>query len=322
MSADIVAVQGRASERAAAPTRRIDWLNAVGISLYHVVALLAVLPWLFSWTGVVVLVLGICVFGGLGINLGYHRLLTHRGFVCPKWLEHFFVVLAVCAFQDTPARWVAIHRRHHEHADEEPDPHSPIISFLWAHVGWLLVIGDEMERMQIYSRYARDIVRDPFYRRLDKLPIYGLVILASWVVFFVAGMLIGVAFRADALDCLQLGLSVLVWGVFVRTVLVWHITWSVNSVTHIWGYRNYETDEQSTNNFVVALLSGGEGWHNNHHADPRSARHGHHWWEIDTVYWMVRILGFVGLAREIAEPNQHRLASKKRLVTRTPTTAG
>jgi stearoyl-CoA desaturase (delta-9 desaturase) len=134
-------------------------------------------------------------------------------------------------------------------------------------------------------------------------------------------MLIGAAFGADAFGCLQLGLSVLVWGVFVRTVLVWHITWSVNSVTHIWGYRNYETDEQSTNNFVVALLSGGEGWHNNHHADPRSARHGHHWWEIDTVYWMICILALLGLASDVAEPNQHRLVSKKRLVTRTPTTA-
>jgi fatty-acid desaturase len=317
MSADSFAVPARVSARGAAPTRRIDWLNVIGISLYHLVALFALLPWLFSWTGVALFVAGLYVFGTIGINMGYHRLLTHRGFACPKWLEHVLVILAVCSFQDTPAHWVAVHRRHHEHADEEPDPHSPIVSFLWAHVGWLLVIGDEMERMHIYSRYARDIVRDPLYRRLDKLPIYGLVILASWVVFFVAGLLIAAATGAGPVGALQFGLSLLVWGVFLRTVAVWHITWSVNSVTHIWGYRNYETDEHSTNNLVVALLTSGEGWHNNHHADPRSARHGHRWWEFDLVYWAIRLLGIIGLARDIAEPNEHRLASKK-LVTRTP----
>lgn len=257
MGSDAVAAENPAATVRAG--RRIDWLNVVGIGIYHLLALLVLVPWLFSWTGVVICVLGTYVYGSLGIGLCYHRLLTHRGFTCPKWLEHCFAIIAVCAFQDTPARWVAVHRRHHEHADEPPDPHSPIKSFLWAHVGWLLVIDDDLERMHIYSRYARDIVRDPFYRRLDKPAVYLGVIVASWFVYFGAGFLISLASGGTAAQALQFGLSLLVWGVFLRTVIVWHTTWSVNSVTHMWGYRNYETDEESTNNVFVGLLSNGRG---------------------------------------------------------------
>lgn len=295
---------------------RIDWLNVVGIGYYHLVALLAFVPWFFSWTGVALAILGCYVFGTLGINLGYHRLLTHRGFVCPKWLEHSLAVLAVCSFQDTPARWVAVHRRHHEHADEDPDPHSPIVNFLWAHMGWLFVRPSEMERTQIYPRYAKDILRDPFYRSMEKPSVYIGIIIASWVAFFAVGTLAAAVTGSAWPQALQFGASVLVWGVFVRTVLIWHLTWSVNSVTHMFGYRNYETDEESRNNIVVGLLTNGEGWHNNHHADPRSARHGHLWYEIDITYLSLRALAAVGLAGKIAEPNIHRLAAAGVLATR------
>ena len=111
----------------------------VAVASYHLMALLAFVPWLFSWTGVVLAVAGIYVFGGLGINLCYHRLLAHRGLTCPKWLEHWFAILGACCLQDTPARWVAVHRRHHHHADEQQDPHSPLVNFFWGHMGWLLV---------------------------------------------------------------------------------------------------------------------------------------------------------------------------------------
>jgi len=288
---------------------RIDWVNVVGIGFYHAVALLAALPWLFSWTGVALAIAGAYVFGTLGINLGYHRLLTHRGFTCPKWLEHGLVLLAILSFQDTPARWVAVHRRHHEHADEEPDPHSPIVTFLWAHMGWLFVRPPDMERYQIYPRYAKDVLRDPLYRSMEKQTVYLGTIVGSWVVFFVAGTAAGSIGGASAGEALQFGASVLLWGVFVRTVLVWHLTWSVNSVAHMFGYRNYETGEESRNNFLVALVTNGEGWHNNHHADPRSARHGHRWFELDVTYLSLRVMAVLGLATKIAEPNEHRLAA-------------
>jgi fatty-acid desaturase len=281
---------------------RIDWLCAFGLTFYHLVALLAVLPWLFSWIGVALVVLGIYLFGTLGINLCFHRLLTHRGAKCPRWLEHTLVVLAVCCVQGTPARWVAVHRRHHEHSDDPHDPHSPLFGFLWSHIGWLLLRNEEFTRLGIHERYAKDILRDPFYARLESGAFSAFVILLSWAVFFLGGLVSDLLAGGSVPQALRFGVSILVWGVFVRTVVVWHITWSVNSVTHLWGYRNYATNDASRNNVIVALLSTGEGWHNNHHADPRSARHGHAWWEVDVTYLTIGLLVRLGLARKIIMP--------------------
>lgn len=284
---------------------RINWVYAVSVVFYHFVAVFAVLPWFFSWTGVVLAGLGLYVFGTLGINLCYHRLLTHRSFVCPKWLEHGLAVLGVCCLQETPARWVAVHRRHHQHADEQEDPHSPLVSFYWGHVGWVLMENRELSRLALMERYARDILRDRFYVHLERRGVWVWIVLASWVVFFLVGFLVEVVRGVPARDAAQFGASVLVWGVFVRTALVWHITWSVNSVTHRWGYRNYNTDEDSRNNLLVGLLSNGEGWHNNHHADPRSARHGHRWFELDVTWLTIRLLQSAGLARRVTGTSLH-----------------
>lgn len=291
---------------------RVAWLNAGALAFYHAVALLAFHPWFFSWSGVVLAVLGLYVFGTLGINICYHRLLTHRGFVCPKWLEHTFAILGVCCLQDTPARWVAVHRRHHEHSDEPSDPHSPLVSFFWGHIGWVMIENRELSRLGIFERYAKDILRDPFYVRLERNHAWLWVVVGSWAAFFLAGFVAGLALGGTFLEAEQLGASLLVWGVFVRTVLVWHITWSVNSVTHVWGYRNYATDEDSRNNIFVGLISNGEGWHNNHHADPRSARHGHRWWELDVTWLTIQLLALLGLARKVATPTIHLLAHETR----------
>src|SRR6187397_126690 len=147
---------------------RIAWFYASGIIGCHLIALLAVLPWFFSRTGVMLAILGLYVFGTLGINLCYHRLLTHRGLVCPKWLEHSFAILGVCCLQDTPARWVAVHRRHHQYADEKEDSHSPLAGFFWGHMGWLLVENEDLTRLRIYDRYAKDVLSDRFYRKLER----------------------------------------------------------------------------------------------------------------------------------------------------------
>lgn len=287
---------------AAVDRRRIVWSYAITVGLYHLVALLALLPWCFSWTGIVLAFVGVYVFGGLGINLCYHRLLTHRGLVCPKWLEHSFAVLGVCCMQDTPARWVAVHRRHHEHSDRQDDPHSPLVNFFWGHVGWMLVENRDLVRLGIYERYAKDILRDPFYRRLERKLLYPIIVLSSWAAFFLGGIAASLLSGADAAEAGRFGASLLIWGVFVRAIVVWHITWSVNSAAHLWGYRNYDTGEQSRNNWLVAILTSGEGWHNNHHADPRSARHGHRRWEIDLVFAFIRMLESVGLAWNVWQP--------------------
>jgi fatty-acid desaturase len=307
---------GRLALPAGVNPRRIVWRYAIPLAGYHLLALLAFMPWFFSWTGVVVAFIGVYVFGGFGVDICYHRLLAHRGFVCPKWLEHLFAVIGLWCFQDTPARWVAAHRRHHQHADEQSDPHSPLVNFFWAHVGWLLVENRDLPQIALYDRYAKDIVRDPFYRNVERY--YVWIVFSSWIVFFSGGFAAGLLTGDTGPQAAQFGASVLLWGVVVRTVVVWHITWSVNSVTHIWGYRNYETDEASRNNVLVAILTSGEGWHNNHHADQRAAKHGHLWWEIDLVYLTIRLLAALGLANDIVMPHPGLAAArtKGRLITR------
>lgn len=283
---------------------RPDWPNVLIIGAYHAAALLAFLPYYFSWSAVIVALVSARLFGLLGVNIAYHRLLTHRGFTCPKWLEHAFVVLAICCVEDTPARWVAVHRRHHELSDEQSDPHSPLAGFLWGHVGWLLFKNPELARLRIYDRYAKDILRDRFYVLLERNNWQFKIIIIQWAMFFIGGFLTELLLGGSLAGAVQFGSSILIWGVFVRTVFVWHQTWAINSVTHVWGYRSYATDEESRNNILLGYLAHGEGWHNNHHADPRSARHGHRWWEFDSAYLVICLLGAIGLAANIVKPSK------------------
>ncbi len=284
---------------------RPDWPNIIMIGSYHLIALAALLPMYFSWNNLLLAVVLAQITGVLGINLCYHRLLTHRGFRCPKWLEHAFVVLAILCVQDTPARWVAVHRRHHEHADDQPDPHSPLANFFWGHWGWLFVRHPELWRLGIYERYAKDILRDPFYAALERGQMQLKINALQLPLFFAIGLSVSLAHGDDVATALHAGVSLILFGAFLRTVIVWHQTWAVNSFAHVWGYRNYETDENSRNNLFVGIIANGEGWHNNHHADPRAARHGHRWWEIDTTFLMVKALMKLGLAKDVVLPSAH-----------------
>jgi fatty-acid desaturase len=280
----------------------IYWRYALAVGSYHALALLAFLPWFFSWTGVALSILGASFFGVAGINLCYHRLLSHRSYRCPKWLEYFFAIVAVCCLQDTPARWVAVHRKHHHRADEEPDPHSPLASLLWAYLGWLLIENTDLSRIALYDRYARDIIRDPFYVFVERAIVW--IVLLSWIVFFAAGLAAGLLLGEGLMEAVQFGASVWLWGVIVRTLIAWHITWSGNSFPHLWGYRNYETKDNSRNNIIVAIITWGEGFHNNHHAWPASASNCHRWWEVDATYLILRALVRCGLAWDVVLPGQ------------------
>ena len=291
------------------PTR-VRWRYTLGIPTIHLLACLAFSPYLFSWTGVVLSILGLYVFGTLGINLCYHRLLTHQGLTAPKWFEHSLAILGVCTMQDTPACWVAMHRIHHKHSDDRPDPHSPLVNFLWGHCGWLMFHNREFFNVNCYQRFTRDILRDPFYLKLERNENWLRVYVASIVVFLLAGVGVKLAMGGTALQATQFGLSLVVWGIFVRTVLTWHITWSINSVTHVWGYRNYETNDNSRNNILVGLWSNGEGWHNNHHADQRAAAHGHRWWEFDVTWLTIRLLEKLGLVKDVVRPRVWTQAAK------------
>lgn len=269
----------------------IAWGPVAVIGALHVFALLAFVPAFFSWTA-----LAVCVFlhwltGGIGICLTYHRLLTHRSFATrPKWLEYVLTAFGCCAFEGGPIGWVADHRRHHAHSDEEDDVHSPNEGFGWAHMFWW-VTPDITSRHspEYFKKWAPDLLKDPALRWLN-----------SWHLALAVGML-------AALYAIG-GMPWLVWGGFVRAVLVLHTTWLVNSASHIWGYRSHETRDKSTNLWWVAAVTYGEGWHNNHHAFQTSARHGMSWWELDPTYWAIRVMQVLGLAHSVKVPKRPQRA--------------
>jgi fatty-acid desaturase len=288
--------------------RRIRWDYVVFFVALHALSSLVLFSYFFTWIGVATFVAGVIVFGQLAIPIGYHRLLAHKSFRCPKWFERILVTLAMCAAQETPAQWVAWHRRHHVHSDEPQDPHTPRVTFLWAHVNWL--VYESRSRLQTFSmfeKYARDILSDPYYRWIEKLPSpAGLFFLAHATIYAILTGSLAVAWYGWGAEAGRVTASVLVWGVIARTVWVWHITWSVNSLSHVFGYQNYLTGDDSRNNWFVSLLTGGEGWHNNHHADPASASVQHRWWELDPNYYVIRFFGFLGLATDIIRPRVQR----------------
>jgi len=284
------------------------WGYSIAVVGFHLLLPLAFVPWLFSWTGLLLIPVGNYLFCSLGIGAGYHRLLTHRSFRCKLWFEHVLAILGVCSLQDSPARWVMVHRLHHQHSDLEADPHSPLVNFFWGHMGWLFIVNRPLVKLEMYDRYARDVLRDPFYLRLERNRLWIWVYVVHAVLFYVAGLLIGWATTGTLMGGVQFGLSILLYGVVYRTIFTWHVTWGVNSASHMWGYRNYETDENSRNNWFIALATNGDGWHNNHHADPRCAAHGfHRWWELDVTYLSLRCLSMVGLVWDIV-PRRREMA--------------
>jgi fatty-acid desaturase len=278
---------------------KLVWQHVFAFSVYHALIPLMFVDYFFSWTGVALVFIGNYIFDGWGISMGYHRFHTHKGFKCSKWFERLMATLGLCCLTDHPIRWVTQHRIHHQHSDQSPDPHTPKAGFWWGHCLWL--IHNDGVGNELYKKHAADLLNDPYYAWLRTGINWFAVYILHTVMFFVAGFLIG-WLQADVAAGVQFGLSLWFWGVVVRTVLVWHVTWAVNSVCHTFGYRNYDTTEGSTNNWLVALFTHGEGWHNNHHGDQRTCRHGHKWWEYDTSYWTLRVLEKFGIVWDLVEP--------------------
>jgi stearoyl-CoA desaturase (delta-9 desaturase) len=281
---------------------RIGWF-LIAIVLVHVLMLAALVPfsYTFAWWGIPLVLVGNFVYGSLGINLGYHRMLTHKAASFPQFLERLWVLCGVCSLEGSPLWWVCTHRMHHQHSDEEGDPHSPQQNFFWGHMEWIYTADPRRNTLDTYAKYVPDLMGDRFLRWLHR----GEKWLLVWAVhvFIVTAIGFGLGFLiADSTErAIQIGVQVFVWGVLVRTVYVWHITWLVNSASHRWGYRNYETSDRSRNNWFVALLTNGEGWHNNHHATPRACSQGHRWWEIDLTFTFVRLLEAAGLAWDVVQ---------------------
>jgi len=256
----------------------------------------------FSWVDLGLL-LGMYAATAVGITVGFHRLFTHRSFEANGAVQFVLAALGSMAVQGPLLKWVAFHRRHHQHSDTHDDPHSPhhhgagpvgLLRGLWhAHLGW--VFKPDPPHL---SRYVKDLSRSRLLRYVSAL--FPLWVLAGLAVPTVLGGVLTLSWSG--------ALFGLVWGGLVRIFLVHHVTWSVNSVCHLWGGRPYRSDDESRNNFLFGVLALGEGWHNNHHAFPTSARHGLCWWQLDASYWIIRALAWVRLAWDVKLPAPHALA--------------
>ena len=256
----------------------IIWVNTLFMILFHAGALAAIFE--FSWGALALAVLLWWIAGSLGIGMGYHRLLTHRGYKTPKWMEYLLTVCGTLALEGGPIPWVGTHRLHHQNTDKEGDPHSPRDGGFWAHIGWVLTGQSMQGNSTVLYPYVPELRKDRFHRWIS---------LWHWVpMTILAVLLLAIG-----------GWRYVLWGIFLRTVIGLHTTWLVNSATHMWGRQRFSTRDQSRNSLWVALLTFGEGWHNNHHAYPQTARHGMAWYEVDPNWYGIWILRVLRLAWDV-----------------------
>ena len=269
---------------------RINWITTIFMGLFHVGAIAAL--FFFSWKNLAVFAVMYFFAINVGIGMAYHRLLTHRGYRTRKWVEYFITACGTMALEGGPIFWVATHRVHHQNSDDEGDPHTPHDGTWWAHAGWILSGRALHSETALLGRYAPDLTRDKVHVWLSKY---------HWVALTASGILqviLGAAIAPSGHRIVG-AVGMVLWGTFLRVTLGLHATWLVNSATHLWGKRRFETKDDSRNNWWVALLTGGEGWHNNHHAHPVSARHGLTWYEFDINYYGIWVLSKLGLAQKI-----------------------
>jgi len=285
---------------------RLINLAAVTIPFAGLVAAI-ILLWgvAFNWVYLALLG-GMYVATAIGINVGYHRFFTHRSFKTPRFIEAILAVLGSMAVEGPVIQWAAVHRCHHQHSDNHDDPHSPhspganfwgMVRGMWhAHMGWLF-----RPHPPGLARYVNDLRKDRLVRSMSKL--FPLWVLVGLLIPAALGGLFTLSWMGVLLG--------FIWGGLVRIFLVHHVTWSINSVCHIWGTRPFDTHDESRNNAIFGVLAFGEGWHNNHHAFPTSARHGLRWWQLDVTYMIIRGMALVGLARDIRVPSPDRIAAKR-----------
>lgn len=300
------------AESANSSAERVErWVTVLTVFAPLAITALAIFRW---WhRGVELRDLMICAgmyaLTVFGITMGFHRLFTHKSFKCGKAMRAVLGIAGSMASQGPLFFWVACHRRHHQHSDEAGDPHSPhthgegwrgvLVGWWHAHLGWMLV-----HKPENYFRLVNDLVRDPvvlIVHRFYFLWVLAGLVLPGLIAWGVAG---SAAFWPG-----------IIWGGLVRLFLVHHVTWSVNSVCHLFGSTPYETEDESRNNALVAVLTFGEGWHNNHHAFPSSARHGLRWWQIDPTFLALRGLELTGLVWDLRVPSEEDLAKETAVVT-------
>ena len=269
-------------------TDNIDWVVTGFLLFVHAGCFAAFVPAFFSWQALAICLVLHWVTCSIGICLGYHRYLAHKAFKLRAPAEFFVMLAGSLSGEGSPMTWAATHRLHHQKSDQDGDPHSPLIGAWWSHILWLFVKRKRSDQELLWRKYIPELSERPMMRFFEKtfatwLWVQGLVLLAAgW-----------------ALGGWQMAASFVVWGLCVRMTAAYHTTWFVNSATHLWGYRNYDTRDESRNLWWVAMLAYGEGWHNNHHAHPSVAPAGHRWWEIDMTWWAIRILELTGQAYDV-----------------------
>lgn len=269
----------------------IKWNTTIFMILFHLGAIAAL--FMLSWKVVPVTLLLWWISGSLGIGMGFHRLLTHRGYKTPKLVEYFLTLCGLLALEGGAINWVVTHRIHHASTDKPGDPHTPRDGRWWAHMGWILRGTAQQHEDSVLQRYAPDLMKDRVHMFLNRF--YYVPLIVSGGLLFAMG-----------------GWSFLFVGVFLRVTIGLHFTWLVNSATHLWGTRRFQTTDDSTNSWWVALVSFGEGWHNNHHAHPRAARHGLTWYEVDFNWYGIRALELLGLAKGIRQISKEQIAAAGR----------
>ena len=271
---------------------KLNWNTIIAVTLFHIGAFVALFT--FSWQNLIAALILWWIAGSLGIGVGYHRLLTHRGFTSPKWLEYVLSVFGTLAVQSGPLTWVTTHRLHHAFTETDKDPHSPRNGTYWAHMGWIFRGTAQNQSWATMVRYCPDITKDKFQVALNKY-------------YWIPTVIVGIALMAIG------GWTMVLWGVGLKTVVGWHSTWLVNSATHLWGTRRFETRDDSRNNGLIAALTFGEGWHNNHHAFPRSAKHGLAWYEFDVNWVQIWALKKLGLFKQVYVYNEKSETGDERL---------
>ncbi len=252
----------------------------------HALTIVALMPRFWSWQAFTTFVILYWITACLGVTLGYHRLLSHRAFAVPRWLEHFFATCGALSCQHGPIDWVGLHRHHHKFSDTNADHHNSQKGFWWSHMGWMF---EPIPAMKTVPKLTRDLYKDGYYRWLNNYFLLLQIPLAAFL--FWIGTSSGIN-----------GWSLVLWGIPLRLVVVYHVTWLVNSATHCWGQVAYESGDNSRNNPWVAALTFGEGWHNNHHAFPYSSRQGLQRGQIDLTWQHIRLLKALGLASKIRLP--------------------
>jgi stearoyl-CoA desaturase (delta-9 desaturase) len=264
--------------------RRIEWLRTLPFIGMHFMC--AGVIWVGVSTTAVIVAVALYVLRMLAITGFYHRYFSHRTFRTSRALQFVFAVLGTLAVQRGPLWWAAHHRHHHAHADKVEDSHSPAQhGFWWSHAGWFMNRSNFATRIEL----VRDLARFPELRFLDRFDVVAPIALAAGLYF--AGSAVGHAYPALETS----GAQWLIWGFFISTVVLYHVTFTVNSLAHTFGRRRYEIRDDSRNNWLLALLTFGEGWHNNHHYFPGSVRQGFYWWEVDLTYYVLRGLAACGL---------------------------